>query len=671
MRARVMHKLLIALTLVSTTVAAAPASAARPLKWSAPRLIDQVRPFSNLLSLGAISCPSASLCVAADEDGNLVSSGQPSGGSSTWHAAMINGVSCGDSNSCPASDLSCPADSFCAATDQQYVVVSSDPSSPSGAWRTVRVDPGHRLQAISCPTTTDCVAADDAGSVIASTDPADGAAAWKVAAVNHGRGLTGISCPSTSLCVAVDGTGRILSSRDPTGGAQAWSAAEVNGRPTRVACPTTTLCVAVGNDGNVTSSSDPAGGAGTWAEVGPIASYQCGYGEHMTTCTDLVGITCASSSLCFALDGGGNLYVSSRPNGTASDWRLLANQPGALGGGYGVNGISCPSTSLCVTSGFGSIAFSTSPEDGAWTAVEADGFNALQGVSCPSRFRCVAVDDNQHVFVSSDPAGGARTWTPHLVPSTMQSLSCPAISLCVGVSASPTTVLSGVLSGNPTGGSANWHATPLARAQFGTIACRSTSLCVAAGEAHVAVSRSPRTGRWSVFRLGVGTLGAAACGSRSLCLAAGAMLGTDDGVIATSTNPTRSGSWKVNPVDGHNTLLAASCPGARLCVLLDNNGNVLTSRTPAAGAKAWKRAKVDSAHAGLSSVSCPTTSSCVAVDSLGNVLWSSNPAGGARAWSRRHIDDGQLEGVSCASASLCVAVDRSGRLLYSSRTHVR
>jgi hypothetical protein len=188
-------------------------------------------------------------------------------------------------------------------------------------------------------------------------------------------------------------------------------------------------------------------------------------------------------------------------------------------------------------------------------------------------------------------------------------------------------------------------------------------LCVAGGERHVAVSRSPRTGRWSVFGLRVGTLYAVACGSRTLCLAAGAMLGNSDGVIAASTNPTRSRSWRVNRLDGHNTLLAASCPGARLCVLLDSNGNVLTSRTPAAGAKAWKRARIDDAHAGLASVSCPSTSLCVAVDSTGNVLWSTNPAGGARAWNKRHIDDYQLEGVSCASASLCIAVDRSGRVV--------
>jgi hypothetical protein len=655
-----MQGALIALTLLVAAIAAAPAQAARPLRWSEPQLIDQVRPFSNPLSLYAISCPSATLCVAADEAGNLVSSRQPSGDSSTWHVARIHGISCGDSVSCPASDVSCPADSFCAASDQQYVLASSNPTGPGGGWRAARVDPGHRIGAISCPAATECVAVDNAGNAISSANPAGGVAAWKVTTVDERRPLTGISCPSISLCVAVDGAGHILSSGDPTGGAQAWSTASVPGQFSGIACPTAALCVAVGRDGKLTTSSDPAGGANTWTAVGPIASYDCGYGQHMTTCSNLAGVTCASSSLCFALDGGHNLYVSTKPNGAASDWRRLANQPGALGGGYGTNAISCPSTSLCVTTSFGSVAFSASPEEGTWTAVEADGFNALDGVSCPSRSLCVAVDDHQHAFTSSNLARGGRAWTPRLVPSTMQSLSCPAISLCLGVGDSSTWVLA---SEDPTAGPHSWRSAQLRGAFLGTIACRSTLLCVAGGERHAAVSRSPRTGRWSVFGLRVGTLYAAACGSPTLCLAAGAMVGNSDGVIAASTNPMRSASWKVNRLDGHNTLLAASCPGARLCVLLDGNGHVLTSRTPAAGAKAWKRAKIDGAHAGLASVSCPSKSFCVAVDSVGNALWSSNPAGGAKAWSKRHIDDYQLNGVSCPSPSLCVAVDRSGRVV--------
>src|SRR5580692_5374044 len=120
--------------------------------------------------------------------------------------------------------------------------------------------------------------------------------------------------------------------------------------------------------------------------------------------TALTGVSCASASLCVAVDGSGRALVSTNPiDSSSSTWRTAGTGAGAL------TGISCPSSSLCVAvDGEGHAAISTNPVGGGPTWHTAKISNAaLTGVSCASNSLCVAVDASGNVFVSSNPGEGA------------------------------------------------------------------------------------------------------------------------------------------------------------------------------------------------------------------------------------------------------------------------
>lgn len=156
-----------------------------------------------------------------------------------------------------------------------------------------------------------------------------------------------------------------------------------------------------------------------------------------------------------------------------------------------------------------------------------------------------------------------------------------------------------------------------------------------------------------------GGLSAVSCPATNLCVA----VDYAGYVIATSRPTGGNGSWTRAARIDRNPLTGVSCPTTRLCVAVDANGGVLTSTKPTAGARAWSLpARVDTAAgpdggpAGLLGVSCPTASLCVAVDgaSPGDVVSTTSPAGGAKTWKVTKIG-GTLTSISCASAGLCVA----------------
>jgi Bacterial Ig-like domain (group 3) len=301
----------------------------------------------------------------------------------------------------------------------------------------------------------------------------------------------------------------------------------------------------------------------------------------------LYGVSCSSSGLCVAVDGGGNVVTSSNPTGGAVAWTVTHVDDGStacvtFSVCTSLTGVSCPSSGLCVAVDVsGNVVTSSNPTGGAaaWTVTHVDGLpygtNALSGVSCTSSGLCVAVDGSGYgnVVTSSNPTGGAAAWTVTQVdqPGYLTGVSCTS-GLCVAVDISGNVVTSS----SPTGGAAAWTVTNVDGSNriFG-VSCRSSGLCVAVDE-------------W--------------------------------GNVVTSSNPTGgAAAWTVTNVDGPNPLYGVSCPSSGLCVAVDNLGNVVTSSNPTGGAAAWTVTHVDGTNF-LTGVSCPSSGLCVAVDDSGNVV---------------------------------------------------
>jgi len=90
------------------------------------------------------------------------------------------------------------------------VVATSDPVGGAGAWHLSNIDGNNTANAVSCPSTSLCVAVDSNGNALTSTDPTGGGSAWTVDNVDAGASMGGVACPAVGLCVASDFAGYTL-----------------------------------------------------------------------------------------------------------------------------------------------------------------------------------------------------------------------------------------------------------------------------------------------------------------------------------------------------------------------------------------------------------------------------------------------------------------------------
>lgn len=393
---RCCHGVILAAVLIGLCVS--PASATNIVEqfsWQSPAMVDPSAGSTLGIcqtpgycfgggseGLSLISCPSSSLCVAADRSGNVLTSTNPTGGANTWSLAHVDGNTSGASNAY-FQGISCPSASFCAGVDSAgYVFTTADPAAGAAAdWGSAKISGEHDLTAVSCPSASLCVAVDNEGNVITSTSPTSGASAWHTEKIDEGpcpaeyckninaqlppvRTLDTISCPSASLCVAGDWDGDVVTSSNPTGGSNAWSVTHV--------------------DSNLVS-----GGV-----VGKAAQ------------AEIVSVSCPSVSLCVASDGVGEVLTSQSPTGGASAWRsrrATPTVPAPLPAPDLTTPISltCPTVSLCA--GLHSpteVALTYQPLSGVeWERVVVDPTGELTAISCPTASLCLAVDRIGDVIV--------------------------------------------------------------------------------------------------------------------------------------------------------------------------------------------------------------------------------------------------------------------------------
>ncbi len=448
---------------------------------------------SQTYAISNVSCPSTTLCVAIDESGHVLTSTDPTGGASAWTAEPLD-----DPHEIDA--LSCPSEGLCVVGDNAgNVLVSTNPAGGAATWSgPVDVDPGHGLYALSCSSGSFCVAGDGSGNVATSTNPTGGASAWAVTPALTGANALGpMSCASASLCVAFDDAGRLLSSTTPGSPQPVWNVPATASLPDssqfELSCPSSSLCVAAASHNKpagchpcgfpfetVITSTDPAEGPTAWRDSTPAGMDILG--------PPVFGLSCASSRLCVAIQGG-SVLTSAQPT-SAKAWtgptNVSQNQ---------LSDISCNARLLCVATDYrGNVTTSNAPTGGTteWNTAYVDralpiGVGslgtqaALYGVSCASELMCATVDSGGNVLTATDPTGGAGAWTTHHLNLGyfLTQIACPSISLCVAIGAGGDVVTST----DPTGPSSSWKVTTIdPGVALTSLSCPSARLCLAADQ---------------------------------------------------------------------------------------------------------------------------------------------------------------------------------------------
>lgn len=352
------------------------------------------------LEVNSVSCASSSFCVAVGRYGDPgdTGGGPWTGLLLTWHG--------GNWSASPAP-------------------LPGDAASPSFT----------NVESVSCPSASYCVAAGyysdsnylgeglvltwSGGSWTAEQAPLPGNVVGPGVDLDH-AGVNAVSCASASSCTAVgyysDASeheqGLLLTM---SGGS--WSPEEAplpagatSGDPGvdagQVWCSPASFCLAASqyqdSSGNTDSELLTLSGGSWTAEQAPVPA-----GGSAADPASISGMSCASSSSCFAVGGytgasAGEGLLLTWSDGTWTPAR--APLPSSASGGD-LSGISCPSASYCAASG----GYGPDPggypggmlltwSDGTWTAARAplpgnasQGYAGVNGISCPSPVSCVAV----------------------------------------------------------------------------------------------------------------------------------------------------------------------------------------------------------------------------------------------------------------------------------------
>ena len=328
---------------------------------------------------------------------------------------------------------------------------------------------------------------------------------------------------AATLLAAIASIAAIATTSASAASPPTWSAAiaaDTGGTPTAVTCASLTLCVGVDHQGKVFSSATPASATG-WA-VGPTTGVNT---PSAVSCPQGPG-----TAFCVVVGLAGTAATAVSPFATWAPQTI---------GTHALNGISCPSTSLCVAvDSNGSIEFSTTPMTGPWTPllIDGTGTTALNAISCPTSGFCAAVDVTGNVLVSTAPT--TTTWTKTALTSSasLKAISCNSSGLCVAT-ASDGSVWA---TANATTAPVTWSQTPLETTAGNAVSCSNTGLCVLADA--------------------TGT------------------------VFATDTPTAGRPNWTASGIDAGHALTGVSCLDGGLCIAVDAIGSAFAATVPAPSA---------------------------------------------------------------------------------------
>jgi YD repeat-containing protein len=669
--------------------------------------------YSPAYGVDTISCPSSSFC-ADGQDGGGYFRWATSPTSSSWNLQS--------QGSAAMKGAFCLSISFCAIADSKgsVHVATSETQVKSSSWTETNVDGTTALNGIACTSTSSCVAVDSAGNVLNLTISGTGAVTVSKQDVDGTNSLTAIACAGGSTCVVVDTQGNVFVSNDS---GNTWKKQFTpGGNLTSVSCASTSLCVTASTAGNVTSF-DPtltqpldetsplnavscipggttcvvsdgkgnayyatnvsAGGAASWHSwtgpgIGPSEAVDCpstglcllaagedsGYGGNLYYATSLGGawtqayspvygvdaISCPSSSFCAdGQDGGGYFRWSATPASTA--WELESQGTAAMKAAF------CLSSSFCaIADSVGSVHVATTEtqvKSSSWTQTSVDGSTALNGIACTSTTSCVAVDNTGNVLNLTVASNGAVTASKQDIDgsTSLTAVTCMGASTCAAVDGSGNVFVS-------TNAGASWSREYQLSNHLTSVSCASSSLCATVDTAGRVTAFNPTSAtKGSSYTQSVdggSTLNAVSCvpGTTDCVLGDGkgnAFYATN---VSTSTTP----SWKIWAGPGAGSSRALGCPASSLCVMAAGTGLYYATALGGPWTQGYGPFPWDA-------ISCSSTSFCVAGEAnVSYVAYSSSPA--STSWKERSVGSGSgsIPGIDCLSSSFCAAVDSTGHL---------
>jgi photosystem II stability/assembly factor-like uncharacterized protein len=273
------------------------------------------------------------------------------------------------------------------------------------------------LDAVACPTSTECVAVGGAGGVLVSRTAGQ---TWSKVSVPTAHYLYGIACPTATQCVTVGDAGTVLVTKNA---GKSWK----RGRSgvitplSAISCPVVGHCDAVGDDDLVLTTSN---GGRSWHHV----FSQLGVMD---------GVACSSTTQCAAVTSNSDISLVTT-NGTT--WTPTPAPFSALAALKPSNGVACSGLVCVSVADHGLLARSV--DGGAhWTAVTSGTTQNLYAASCSSTSQCIAVGAAGTVLTTSD---GGAAWAPQPAPTgeTLLGLSCPTASNCAAVGSGGTVLTS-------------------------------------------------------------------------------------------------------------------------------------------------------------------------------------------------------------------------------------
>ena len=549
-----------------------------------------LNPLPQGASLYALSCPTASECLAADAFGGVL---ETADSGSTWTSVnpwLTTGISART-----LAGLDCPTPSECVAVASNLALASADGGR---SWAEHFISVQDSLFSVSCATSTSCTAVGQYGAIVTTSDAGT---TWTSRTSNTGNDLDAVSCVAPATCVAVGAAGTVLNSSD---GGASWTVRISNAGSfplNGVSCPTAAHCVASGGNQTVIVSED---GGGLWMKEAAAGSVN---GR----------ISCSNASDCVMVaNSGGSAAFTSTDGGVM--WLPTS------GGGF--NGVSCPAaTTTCVIVGDNGAIAGSSNGGSTWTAISSQIVDGGRAVTCVQG-GCVDVG-----YAGVATSADGVTWTDRTSMS-LNAVSCWSIGFCVAVRGGGLIVTS-------MDGGASWtpsiSGAPTNR--LNGVACSSPTACVAVGASGTIVTTADAGLTWQPATSGTANdLNGIACGSPTDCIAVGAA-----GTVLSSTDG--GGHWATQGIGTSQDLLGVSCPTSTFCMAV--GGRYAFTSFDQFASSTTQFTPFD-----LTAVSCPVALACAAV---GTYVAAKTYDGGA-SWSAASIGVNQLTGVSCPST--CWAV---------------